>query len=80
MVIDDKNRKKLQVLFDGVDYRKIVAERAECHPNTVTNVLLKGTDNPKVVLELFILAQEVQHQKDAEDHIRKKAVAIAKQL
>jgi hypothetical protein len=80
MVIDTKTRTKLIALFEGVDYRQIVADRADCHPNTVANVLHHGTDNPKVELELLVLAQEVQTRKDEEEQIRKKARAIAKQL
>lgn len=80
MVIDNKTRNKLVALFDGVDYRQIVAERANCHPNTVSNVLYHGNDNPKVELELLVLAQEIQARKDEQDELRKKARAIAKQL
>lgn len=77
MAIDRKTRKTLQEILDGVDYRKIVSSRANCHPNTVSNVLLKGNDNDMVELELMILAKEV---KDSKQSIQSRKAAIAKQL
>lgn len=77
MAIDHKTRKKLQEILEGVDYRKVVSERAECHPNTVSNVLLKGNDNSIVELELMILAKEIKESKQS---IESKKAAIAKQL
>lgn len=80
MVIDNKTRNKLITLFEGVDYRQIVSERAKCHPNTVANVLHHGNDNARVELELLVLAKEVQAKKDEDAQLRKRALAIAKQL
>lgn len=77
MAIDHKTRKKLQEILEGVDYRKVVSERAECHPNTVSNVLLKGNDNDIVELQLMILAKEIKESKQS---IESKKAAIAKQL
>jgi len=79
-VIDDKTRQKLISILQGVDYRKIVSDRARCHPNTVANVLNNGTANLRVENELLVLAKEVQDAKDAEDALRKNAIAITKQL
>lgn len=79
MAIDSKNRNKLIKLFKDVDYRKIVSQRAGCHPNTVTNVL-NGNDNPTVELEILILAQQMMEQKQKEEEIRRKSSAIIKQL
>jgi hypothetical protein len=80
MAINDKTRIKLIDIFKGIDYKQIVSEKAGCHPNTVSNVLLKGTDNPKVELEIMILAQSVAEKKKAENAMRKKAKQIAAQL
>lgn len=80
MPIDSKNRKKLVDLLDGVNYRKIVSDRTGCHPNTVTNVLMHGNDNPVVELELLTLAQEQKAKKETEDAIRRKNREIIKQL
>lgn len=77
MAIDRKTRKTIKEILDGVDYRKIVSQRAECHPNTVSNVLLKGNDNDTVELQLMILAKEI---KEAKNSVAKRKGAIAKQL
>lgn len=77
MALALKTRKNLQAILKGVDYRKIVSDRVKCHPNTVSNVLLNGNDNPLVELELMILAQEVKQSKD---DIEKRKARIAKQL
>lgn len=77
MAIDRKTRKALQDILEGIDYRKIVSTRVNCHPNTVSNVLLKGNDNDLVELELMILAKETKESKQA---ISKQKAAIAKQL
>lgn len=77
MLIDDKTRKKLIDLFKGVDYRKIVSERANCHPNTVTNVLMKGTDNITVAKELLKLGRETKAEKSKG---KKQIRSIAAQL
>lgn len=77
MAIDRKTRKTIKEILDGVDYRKIVSQRAECHPNTVSNVLLKGNDNDIVELQLMILAKEI---KEGKDSVAKRKHAIAKQL
>jgi DNA-binding LacI/PurR family transcriptional regulator len=79
MAIDAKTRKKLMELFTDVDYRKIVADRAGCHPNTVSNVL-NGNDNAAVELELAKLAQEVKSRKQQEQAMRKQSRDIIKQL
>lgn len=77
MIADGKIRKKLIDILKGVDYRKIVSERAGCHPNTVSNVLLNGNDNEAVELEIFILAKEIQDKRES----RAKTIRdIAKQL
>jgi hypothetical protein len=81
--MDEKTRKKLIVLLKGTNYRKVVSERADCHPNTVTNVLNNSDPqlpNDKVELELLIFAKEVADQKQQQAANRKKALAIAKQL
>lgn len=80
MIIDDKTRKKLISLFEGVDYRKIVAERADCHPNTVTNVLMKGTGNIKVANELVKLGRELKVEKQNANKLEKQTRFIASQL
>lgn len=80
MVIDEQTREKLLEILEGIDYRKVVAEKTGVHPNTVTNVLKHGSDNPRVALELLVLAQEVQARKDEEKAMRERAAAIAKQL
>jgi len=79
MAFDSKTRQKLNELFKGTNYRKVVSERAKVHPNTVTNVL-DGNDNPHVELEILIYAQEIKTQKDADREKRKKARAIERQL
>lgn len=77
MDITAKIREKLLALFEGVNYRQIVAERADCHPNTVSNVLLYGHSNAKVALEILKLGREIKAQLEAQ---QKEASAIAKQL
>jgi hypothetical protein len=79
-VIDDKTRQKLLRILKGIDYRKIVSERARCHPNTVANVLNNGTANLEVETALLELAKEVQESISAQEQLRKKAIQITKQL
>ena len=76
MIKDHKIRQKLIDLLP-TNYRQIVAERAQCHPNTVYNVLQNQHDNKRVELEIFALAKET---KDAQVHTDKQIAAIAKQL
>lgn len=78
-VINLETRKKLIELLPA-NYRNTIAERVKCHPNTVYNVLMNGTDNPVVVLELMLLAKENKEAKLKEITMRKKALAIMKQL
>jgi hypothetical protein len=79
MIITKEIRKKLRPLLP-VNYRKIVADRCDCHPNTVSNVLFNGTDNPEVALALLELGRENIPDKEHEHETRKKAAQIAKQL
>jgi hypothetical protein len=60
MRINAKTKSKLTKLFENVNYRAIVAKRANCHPNTVSNVLLHGHDNLKVAKHLIKLGREVK--------------------
>jgi intracellular sulfur oxidation DsrE/DsrF family protein len=80
MAIDSKTKQKLNKLFEGTDYRKVVSERAGVHPNTVTNVINNGTDNPGVELEILIYAQEIKSQKAEDEKKRQKSRALAQQL
>lgn len=82
MIIDAKARKKLIEILKGTDYRKVVSERAECHPNTVSNTLLNPAAHPneKVEIELLIFAKEVEERRNKSADRRQQAKAIAKQL
>lgn len=73
MEITAKIREKLRRRFKGVNYREIVADRAKCHPNTVSNVLLRGHRNSTVAHELIKLGKELKEQEES-------ALAFAKQL
>lgn len=77
MVITDKMREKLLALFEGENYRQIVAERTGVHPNTVSNVLLYGHRNLKVAVALLELGKELKEKQGEE---KRKALSIAKQL
>jgi hypothetical protein len=77
MEITAKIREKLLALFEGVNYRQIISERVGCHPNTVSNVLLKGHKNYKVALALLNLGKELKEEQSEE---KQQALAIAKQL
>jgi hypothetical protein len=77
MEITAEMRKKLLSLFEGVNYRQIVSEREDCHPNTVSNVLLYGKKNSKVALALLNLGTELKKKQGEE---KQQALAIAKQL
>lgn len=79
MIITKEIRRKLRPLLPS-NYRQIVAERCGCHPNTVSNALNHGADNPQVVLALLELAQETSVQREEENEVREKARAIASQL
>lgn len=80
MVIDDNTRKKLLFLLEGVNYRQIISDKCHCHPNTVSNVLLKGHDNLEVATALINLGKEQKSKKQQEEIQRRKALATAKQL
>jgi hypothetical protein len=75
--ITDKIRAKLLALFDGVNYRQIVAERTGVHENTVGNVMLRGHSNLKVVIALLELGKEMKELKQAE---AEKVSVLTKQL
>ena len=77
MEITPKIRAKLLLLFEGVNYRQIVAERAGCHPNTVSNVLHNGHSNADVALHLLQLGQEIKQKQEAD---KAQVIALAKQL
>lgn len=73
MAIDRKTRHKLITILTGTNYRRIIADRCGCHPNTVANVLYGRCTNSRVELELLILGKETKEQAD-------QAAEIAKQL
>ena len=84
MMIDDKTRKKLIRILKGTEYRKVVSERADCHPSTVSNLLRVAPNvttekSERVELELLVFAKEVLEKREASEK-RKKARRITKQL
>lgn len=69
----EETREKIEAILEGTNYRKVIADRLGCHPNTVANVLRGKVNNRRVWLELLILAKETKEQAEQAD-------AIAKQL
>jgi hypothetical protein len=68
MKINRTLRKELIPLLPK-EYRKIIVNRLRAkgkkvHPNTVSNALLRGTENDTVVNEILLLANEEKENKN----------------
>jgi len=62
MVIDNKMRSKLQEFLPN-NYRLVVSQQVQCHPNTVYNVLHNAHHNPAVAKALFDLAAKEKEKR-----------------
>jgi hypothetical protein len=76
MAITKEVRKKLLRLLPN-NYRQILAEKLEVHPQTIGNTLYGRTNNLLVEVALFQLAKETQDHRDKEKQEKER---IAQQL
>lgn len=85
-MIDKVMRQRLTEILQGTKYRKVISERLNVHPNTVSNLLRENPPQQtpltkRVELELLVYAKEVRDAQDlTPDQIDARAKEIKKDL